>query len=257
MTSKNFEQISQRALNFVDGYRIGGKLLPMHQLKLEHTLRVAADSRLIAAGMNFSENEINLAEAVGILHDVARFPQFKMYGSFSDAETIDHGDLGVETIVKENMLAGIAPAERDIILHVVKHHNKKSLPPVMTAGEEKFTRLIRDADRIDIFFICWDSIKTGHIHDHPEIIMGIDFYGAPTDAILEQFERGEQIDYRNMNSLADRFVLQLTWILDLTYAATKKLVLDRRILENFIDVLPVKTDRLIACFKKTEDFLRA
>jgi hypothetical protein len=116
-------------------------------------------------------------------------------------------------------------------------------------------RLIRDADRLDIFFICWDSIQSGHIHDHPEIILNIDFYGPPTVAILEQFERGEKIDYRRMKSMADRFVLQLSWMHDLSYAPTKRLVRERGILEKFIGVMPVKTDPLMRCFEKTAAFI--
>jgi hypothetical protein len=217
---------------------------------------VAADARAIAAGQDWPEGEVCLAEAIGLFHDIARFPQFKQYRSFSDADTIDHGDLGVQTLKNENLLDGIADEPRALILHAVQHHNKKELPPPgLTAHEEKHLRLIRDADRLDIFFICWDSIRTGHIHEHPEIIMNIDFYGPPTPAVLAQFERGGTIDYRGMKSMADRFVLQLSWMHDLSYASTKRLVCERGILNKFIDVLPVKTDRLMNCFEKTAAFL--
>ena len=85
--------------------------------------------------------------------------------------------------------------------------------------------------------------------------MNIDFNGPPTPAVLEQFERGEKIDYRNMKSMADRFILQLSWMHDMSYAPTKRLIRERSILEKFIDVMPVKTDRLLRCFGKTSEFL--
>lgn len=227
----------------------------MHQLKLEHTLRVAADARAIAAGMNWPEREVNLAEAVGLFHDIARFPQFRQYRSFSDADTVDHGDLGVRTLEKEGLLDDVSAEPRALILHSVQYHNKRDLPRVLTAHEEKHLRLIRDADRLDIFFICWDTIKTGRIHDHPEIIMHIDFKGLPTPSVLDQFERGGSIDYRCMKSMADRFVLLLSWMHDMSYDSTKRLVRERGILEKFIAVLPVKNDRLLNCFEKTGAFL--
>lgn len=256
MTSAVLDLLTQRFCAYVDRFRTNGILEPMHQLKLEHTIRVAADARAIAAGMNWPEEEVCLAEAVGLFHDVARFPQFRQYRSFSDAETVDHGDLGFQTLEKEELLDGIAAEPHALILHAVQHHNKKDLPRVLTAHEEKHLRLIRDADRLDIFFICWETIRTGHIHDHPEIIMGIDFNGPPTDAVLEQFERGEAIDYRTINSMADRFILQLSWMHDLSYDSSKRLVLQRGILDQFIDVLPVKTERMLACFKKTAAYLQ-
>ena len=73
--------------------------------------------------------------------------------------------------------------------------------------------------------------------------------------MLEQFERGDKIDYRDMKSMADRFILQLSWIHDMSYESTKRLVRERGILEKFIDVLPVRTERLLNCFEKTAAFL--
>jgi hypothetical protein len=255
MTTETLDLLTQRFCNYVDRFRIDGVLHPMHQLKLEHTIRVAADARAIAAGMNWLEREVNLAEAVGLFHDIARFPQFQQYRSFSDADTTDHGDLGVQTLENGKLLDGVFAEPRALILHSVQYHNKRELPRVLTAHEEKHLRLIRDADRLDIFFVCWDSIKTGHIHDHPEIIMNIDFNGPPSDEVLDQFERGDTIDYRNMKSMADRFILQLSWIHDMSYDSTKRLVRERGILKKFIDVLPVKTDRLMRCFEKTAALL--
>lgn len=255
MTPEILDQLTMRFRNYVDRFRINGVLEPMHQLKLEHTLRVAADARAIAASEHWKNDDVSLAEAVGLFHDVARFPQFRQYRTFSDAQSIDHGDLGFQTLETEELLAGLADEPRSLILHSVRYHNKKDLPRILTAHEEKHLRLIRDADRLDIFFICWESIHSGHIHEHPEIIMNIDFNGLPTDAVLDQFERGESIDYRTMKSMADRFVLQLSWIHDLSYDSSKRLVRERGILDQFVDILPVKTDRLMDCFEKTAAFL--
>jgi hypothetical protein len=255
MTTETLDLLTQRFCAYVDRFRTDGVLHPMHQLKLEHTIRVAADARAIAAGMNWPEREVNLAEAVGLFHDIARFPQFQQYRTFSDAESIDHGDLGFQTLEKEGLLDGVAAEPRALILHSVQYHNKRDLPRVLTAHEEKHLRLIRDADRLDIFFIGWETIKTGRIYEHPEIIMDIDFNGSPTPAVLDQFERGESIDYRTMKSMADRFILLLSWMHDMSYDSSKRLVRERGILEKFIDVLPVKTDRVMNCFDKTAAFL--
>ena len=255
MNSEHLDLLTTRFTTYVDRFRIDGVLDPMHQLKLEHTIRVSADARTIAEGMQWSEEEACLAEAVGLFHDVARFPQFQKYRSFSDADTIDHGDLGFQTLERENLLDGLPEESCAVILHSVQYHNKKELPRILTAHEEKHLRLIRDADRLDIFFICWESIHSGHIHDHPEIAMNIDFNGPPTEAVLDQFERGEAIGYREMRSMADRFILQLSWMHDMSYIATKQLVLERGILEKLIAVLPVKTPRLMHCFELTAAFL--
>lgn len=255
MTRAQLQGLEERWRAYVDRFRVDGKFHPMHQLKLEHTVRVATDARAIAQGMEWPEGEVNLAEAVGLCHDIARFPQFEQYQSFSDADTIDHGDLGFQTLEKENLLDVLNDESRALILHSVRYHNKKELPRTLSAHEEKHLRLIRDADRIDIFFVYWNFIRSGKIHDHPELMMNVEFDGPPTEAVLDQFERGEAMDYRNLNSMADRFVLQLSWMHDLSYDASKRLVCERGILKKLIDVLPVKTARLINCFEATEAFL--
>lgn len=255
MTPATLETLVQRFRSFTDHYRINGQLHPMHQLKLEHTIRVSADARAVASRLGWPEEEVCLAEAVGLFHDIARFPQFQQYRTFSDSDSVDHGDLGVQTLENRNLLDGVQAEQRALILHSVQYHNKRDLPRILTAHEEKHLRLIRDADRLDIFFVCWDSIRTGHVHKHPEIIIGIDFNGLPTPEVLDQFERGERIDYRNIRSMADRFILQLSWIHDLSYDASKHLVRDRGILRKFIEVVPVKTDRLMNCFEKTAALL--
>ena len=248
-------QLEERWRAYVDRFRKDGALHPMHQLKLEHTVRVAADARAVAAGLGWPEAEQNLAEAIGLCHDIARFPQFAQYQTFSDADSIDHGDLGARTLEAEGLLDGLADEPHALILHSVQYHNKKDLPRTLSAHEEKHLRLIRDADRIDIFFVCWDALNSGRIHEHPELMMNIDFSGPPSDAVLEQFDRGETIDYKKISTMADRFVLQLSWMHDLSYAASKRLVRERGILEKMIDVLPAKTPHLMRCFERTEAFL--
>lgn len=255
MNTQELAQLAVRFREYTDRYRRNGTLHPMQQLKLEHSIRVAADARQIAEAMEWPVGDVNLAEAVGLFHDTARFPQFERYQSFSDADTIDHGDLGAETIRRENLLSGIRDEERALMLHSVQYHNKKDLPRVLSSHEEKHLRLIRDADRIDIFHVCWSTLDSGQVHDHPELIMNIDFMGQPTEAVLDQFECGESINYQNLHTMADRFVLQLSWMHDLSYTASKRLVRERGILDKFIDVLPVKTDRLMACFAATAAFL--
>ncbi len=255
MTSETLAQLTERFRAYTNRYRTDGVLEPMQQLKLDHSLRVSADARALASDMDWPEEEIHLAEAVGLFHDIARFPQFRQYRSFNDGETVDHGDLGAETLETENLLDGLAAEPRELILHAVRFHNKKELPPELTAHEEKHLRLIRDADRLDIFFVCCDAIQSGRIHDHPEVAIGVDFEGPVTPEVLEQFEQREKIDYRHLRSMADRFILQLSWIHDLSYDTTKRQVRDRNVIEKFLDVIPIKDDRLLKCFETTAAFL--
>ena len=50
-------------------------------LKINHIYRVAKISREIAIQNNMSEEEQDLAELIGLLHDIGRFMQVKLYNT--------------------------------------------------------------------------------------------------------------------------------------------------------------------------------
>ena len=43
-------------------------------------------------------NDAWIAHAVGLLHDTARFSQYRDYQTFQDSASFDHGDRGAETV---------------------------------------------------------------------------------------------------------------------------------------------------------------
>ena len=59
--------------------------------KYKHSFRVMELSFNISKSLNLSEEEIKLATAIGLLHDVGRFKQLELYNGYSD-QNIDHGD---------------------------------------------------------------------------------------------------------------------------------------------------------------------
>ena len=48
-------------------------------LKQQHCLRVSRISSKIATGLQLEEKEVEMAEMIGLLHDIGRFAQFEKY----------------------------------------------------------------------------------------------------------------------------------------------------------------------------------
>ena len=63
------------------------------ELKIKHTMRVKKISKDLAESLNLSKEDVDLAEYCGLLHDIARFEQWKRYGTYDDLKSIDHGNL--------------------------------------------------------------------------------------------------------------------------------------------------------------------
>ena len=95
--------------------------------KQEHSLRVRDISKKIAENLQLDNKEIQLATLIGLLHDIARFEQYTQYGTFRDRESVDHGDLGVEILKKNDYIKKYIENEEDIhILYLaIKNHKLK------------------------------------------------------------------------------------------------------------------------------------
>ena len=48
--------------------------------------------------LDLTQEEVEIASLIGLLHDIARFEQYTQYGTFKDLQSIDHGNLGAEIL---------------------------------------------------------------------------------------------------------------------------------------------------------------
>ena len=158
----NLEKAKKEFENYVSNYDMSLEKL---NRKRSHSYRVMKISTQIAQSQNLSEEEIEIATLIGLLHDIARFEQYTKYRTFKDADSIDHGDLGVEILQKDNYLRKyVETTEYDnIILKAIKNHNKFEIEKDLTKEEELYAKIIRDADKLDIFYevaeMFWEDLK--------------------------------------------------------------------------------------------------
>jgi putative nucleotidyltransferase with HDIG domain len=124
------------------------------KLKYNHSIRVMNLSKKYAKEIGFNEEDVKLATLIGLLHDIGRFEQLKVYNSYDDSKTIDHADYGVKILFDDNLIARFTNNKKDynVIRDAIKYHNKLALPKLDTRTL-KFARLIRDVDKIDIVYL--------------------------------------------------------------------------------------------------------
>ena len=56
---------------------------PMIARKIAHSYRVEELAKTIAKSLNLTQDQIDLAELIGLLHDIGRFEQAKVYNTYS------------------------------------------------------------------------------------------------------------------------------------------------------------------------------
>lgn len=145
----NFEKSKQEFIKYTENYNLDIENI---KAKQTHSLRVMEISKQIAEGIGLSKEEIEIATLIGLLHDIARFEQYTQYGTYKDLASFDHGDVGAEILYKD-LRKYIETNEYDeIIIKAVKNHNKFKIEDGLTEKEILFSKIIRDADKIDIFY---------------------------------------------------------------------------------------------------------
>ncbi len=208
--------------------------------KYEHTLRVKDNCKKIAKALNLSLEDTNLLVLIGYLHDIGRFLQMKKYNSIVDSKTIDHADLGVDILFKDNLIRKFIDDNKydNIIYKAVKYHNKMNLNYELTSKEKLFCKAIRDADKLDIFYVATydNNIKDFYILPYVE--------GAKLNPkVKEDFDSHRLVDLRNRKTAIDKLANILAFIYDLNLDASKKTITENTIdnvINTFIKTFNVK-----------------
>ena len=78
------------------------------KLKIEHTYRVAGLCQRIAESLGLSEPDVDIAWLLGMLHDIGRFEQIRRFGTFNDAQSVDHAEFGADLLFKEGLIRKFA-----------------------------------------------------------------------------------------------------------------------------------------------------
>ena len=78
------------------------------KLKIDHTYRVAGLCQRIAESLGLSEPDVDIAWLLGMLHDIGRFEQIRRFGTFNDAQSVDHAEFGADLLFKEGLIRKFA-----------------------------------------------------------------------------------------------------------------------------------------------------
>lgn len=122
-------------------------------LKISHTYRVANLSERIAKSIN---TNVDFAWFLGLLHDVGRFEQLTRYGTFKDALSVDHAELGADILFRDNLINKFISEDalkelKNTAEIAIRSHNKLKIPENLDTQTLLYTKILRDADKVDIF----------------------------------------------------------------------------------------------------------
>ena len=210
-------------------------------LKVKHIYRVAENSKEIAVRNGFNEEEQRLAELIGLLHDIGRFEQVRLYNTFVDSKSVNHGKLGVEVLFKDDLIRNFVDDEKydDIIKTAILNHNRAQIESSISGRTLDFCKVIRDADKVDIFRVFMEE-SLGDTHGKAD--MSDDFV---SDEIFREFKYDRIIDYKKRVSAADIMVSHIAMIYDFNYKYCLRKIRDGRYVEKLVEKAEFKNEDTI------------
>lgn len=198
------------------------------KIKIAHIERVAENSKRIAENLNLSQEDIELAELIGLLHDIGRFEQVRLYHTFVDKDSINHGEYGAKVLFEDGLIRKFIKDDKfdRIIKLAIVNHNRADIEEGLTERENLHAKIIRDADKTDIFTILISG-------DKKAIWEKADLAGDKiSDEIYREFVEDKRINYKERKTSADILVSHFNYVYDLNFPETRKIIRDNKYIDK-------------------------
>lgn len=231
----DLEKAKKEFLRFTENYDLQNKDILRKQ---KHSLRVMEISKQISNELKLNEEEIQISALIGLLHDIARFEQRKLYETFHDTKSFDHGDYG-EKILEKDIRKYIETNQYDkIIKTAVRNHNKFKIEDGLSEKENLFSKIIRDADKLDIFYEAVEMFWKGKEKQIEETVI--------LDKVIEQFKKQLTIkreDIEQGKNTINNVISIIAFIYDMNFKPSFEILKKENYINRILDRFNVKDEK--------------
>lgn len=208
------------------------------RLKITHIEYVTSNSRNIAKMLGLSPEDQDLAELIGLLHDIGRFEQIRKYNTFSDKISVNHAEKGIEVLFADGEIRHyLSDSQYDpIIRKAILNHNRYQIENGLSEREQLFCNIIRDADKLDIFR-CY-------LTDKIEDLVHIESEDVAAETLspecYQAFHEGKPLRFADCKTNIDFIVCILAFIYDFNFKEALALIYEQDCIHRIIQRLDVK-----------------
>lgn len=249
--------------NYISHYDVTREMI---RLKVEHTYRVSELCEKIAGSIGLNQEDMDLAWLVGLLHDIGRFEQQKNYGTFIDADSIDHAEYGKEILFGKASGKGENPIsirdfveepEEDAVIRMaVGSHSAYRIPEGLDERTAMFCHILRDADKIDILKVNVEFPLEEIYNETTEKL----YSGQVTPAVMKSFDEGHAVLRSLKQETVDYIVGHISLVYELVYPLSVQIVKEQGYLEklmNFESWNPVTREQFAHIREKMSEYFAA
>lgn len=207
---------------------------PRINIKIIHMYHVAENARNIAKSLGLPKEEQDLAELIGLLHDIGRFEQVRLYQTYSDKISVDHGQKSVEVLFADNWIRKfVQDSNYDAVIYkAINNHNKFEIERGLSEYEILHCKIVRDADNVDIFRSVLDPKQKleefGHLDskDISKEILSPEFF--------EDFKKEQTLMYSKAKSDMDIMVAIIAHIYAVNFKGSLEVIKKNDYIKKFV-----------------------
>ena len=127
---------------------------------------------------------------------------------------------------------------QNLILRTISYHNRAALPEDETDTCLFFSRLLRDADKLDIWRVVTDYYNRNNRKRNGAIELGLPDTAGFSDEVYQDLINKRIVDIKHLQNLNDFKLLQMGWVFDINFEPTFRCIKSRRYVEMIGYVLP-------------------
>lgn len=191
--------------------------------KFHHSYRVMEYSNMLASNLGLDSHDLYIANIIGLFHDIGRFTQFTKYGTYCDSKSIDHAKESCDVLKRENILVDLNCEDYEIVMRAIYNHNKYEISKEVTDKCLLHSKIIRDADKIDIM------LEQANILSH-------DNQNLSQELLNNIYSKKCCIQNSNVSEV-DKILIQLGFLFDINYQYTIDFLLKKNWFENKFNLL--------------------
>ena len=212
--------------------------------KVGHSYRVAQISEKIAKSLNLSDEEIEVATLIGLLHDIGRFEQQTKYRTYDDISSIDHGKLGLEILEENYYIRNYIKDDKydNIIKTSIYNHNKYDIEKGLDDKTLTFCKIIRDSDKLDILYEAIEMYWKYKV----KIKNGI------SSKVLIDFISERPILNQDKITQLDKAIAIISFIYDINYLESFKMIKKNDYINKIINKFEIEDKHVKEQFEKVQ-----
>lgn len=205
------------------------------KLKVVHTYHVSENARKIAEKLNLNKEDIELAELIGLLHDIGRFEELKITNELNSVK-FNHAMHGSKMLFEQGLIKNFIKDRQydEIIKKAIENHSKLEIEKGLDERTLLHSKIIRDADKLDNYRVKKEEsieaifpTRVNKKEDMEESLLSNKVY----DAVLSK----KCVDIHDRVTPLDFWVCILAFTFDLNFDVTYRIVKENDYINVLID----------------------